>query len=38
MIEDMLEIKLMDDQAFLKIRETLTRIGIANAKTCGHHY
>ena len=28
----MLEIRLNDDQSFLKIRETLTRIGIANAK------
>lgn len=28
-----LEIKLPDDDAFLKIRETLTRIGIANNKT-----
>jgi len=33
MIENMLEIKLADDQAFLKIRETLQRMGIANAKT-----
>lgn len=29
----MLEIKLTDDDSFLKIRETLTRIGIANAAT-----
>lgn len=29
----MLEIKLADSDAFLKIRETLTRIGIANNKT-----
>ncbi len=28
-----LEIQLPDDDAFLKIRETLTRIGIANNKT-----
>lgn len=30
---DMLEIKLKSDDDFLKIRETLTRIGIANNKT-----
>ncbi|QPI17995.1 early gene translational repressor [Pectobacterium phage POP12] len=29
---NMLEIKLKDDESFLKIRETLTRIGIANNK------
>lgn len=29
----MLEINLVDSDAFLKIRETLTRIGIANNKT-----
>lgn len=30
---NMLEIQLSDDDSFLKIRETLTRIGIANNKT-----
>ena len=33
MIDDMLEIKLVDEQCFLKIRETACRMGIANAKT-----
>ena len=31
-IEDMVEIKLNDDDDFLKVRETLTRIGVASRK------
>ena len=30
--KDLVEIKLADDESFLKIKETLTRIGIANVK------
>ena len=33
MINQLLEIKLTDEQCFLKIRETTTRIGICNSKT-----
>lgn len=32
MLENMLQIELTDNDAFLKIRETLTRIGIASNK------
>jgi hypothetical protein len=32
MLDNMLEIELADNDAFLKIRETLTRIGIASNK------
>lgn len=31
-IEDFIEVELPDDQAFLKIKETLTRIGIPSKK------
>lgn len=32
-ISELLEVKLADPDAFLKIRETLTRIGVANSRT-----
>lgn len=31
--DDLVEVKLPDEDSFLKIKETLTRIGIANQKT-----
>lgn len=33
MIDTMIEIKLKDDDDFLKVRETLTRIGVASKKS-----
>jgi hypothetical protein len=32
MIDSMIEIKLADEEAFLKIKETLTRIGVSSRK------
>ena len=31
-IDDMVEVKLKEDDDFLKVKETLTRIGIASRK------
>ena len=31
-LEDLLEVELMDSECFLKIKETLTRIGVSSKK------
>ena len=32
LVQQFIEVKLVDDESFLKIKETLTRIGISNSK------